>query len=400
MMGRWWKKRNTEVTLLNPVLVGAGSFGKVYGPYDATNIEIFLSRVWRQNVIHEVRGRKKYIIKIIYRYRSIDRKRSVEIGRIVDRFQKHGTKRWIASLNVGIIHRNELMEMLGKDAVTRKQGYLYEIQEYGGHNLLDVMKDVDIPWTVPMMLIIWNSIREILHIGTQMIESGYLMSDIKMDNMVIDFSRGIYVIDPEIYPQMDLFFKEFPTVTPDPFNLPLQFINPVFFSKREIKDLLEIYKERWTGFHEEVNEYPLTELMTRTSSMFKTVPRKKEQGLEFIQYMASLSLFYPFMMIMIRFLQKLPSSLVASEQLLTNMNLFCRWVIKDRAMIRPTLLIKIMDTVTTSHFQEVLKNITKRQNPVLLYKSIASASTSPLRLKKRNVVKEHVVLQDYYEIKK
>ena len=396
MMGRWWKKRNTEVTLLNPILVGAGSFGRVYGPYDAKDIEIFLSRVWQQDVIHEVGGRKKYIIKIIYRHGM--RKRIVNIGRMFDKIQKHGTKRWIASLNVGIIHRKELVEVLGKDAVTRKQGYLYEIQEYGGHNLMDVMKDVDIPWTVPMMLIIWNSIQEILRIGTRMIESGYLMSDIKMDNMVIDFSRGIYVIDPEIYPQIDLFFKEFPTVTPDPFNLPVQFINPVFFSKREIKKLLEIYKERWTGFHEEVNEYPLTELMTRTSSMLETVPRKKKQALEFIQYMASLSLFYPFMMIMIRLLQKLPSSLVASEKLLTNMNLFCRWVIKDRAMIRPTLLLKIMDMVATPHLQEVLKNITKRQNPEFLYKS--AASTSPLRLKKRNAIKEHVVLQDYYEIKK
>ena len=80
------------------------------------------------------------------------------------------------------------------------------------------------------------------------------------------------------------------------------------------------------------------------------------------------------------------------------MNLFCRWVIKDRAMIRPTLLLKIMDMVATPHLQEVLKNITKRQNPEFLYKS--AASTSPLRLKKRNAIKENVVLQDYYEIKK
>jgi len=387
MMERWWKKKEVVTTLLNPRIVGEGSFGRVYGPYDAVETELFLSRVWRQDVIHEVRGRKKYIIKIIYRHGIRERKRIVEIGRMFDKFQKHGTVRWIASLNVGIIHRKELVEVLGKDAVTRKQGYLYEIQEYGGHNMLDVMKDKDIPWTAPMMLIIWKSIREILRIGIRMIESGYLMSDIKMDNMVIDFSRGIYVIDPEIYLQKNLFFNEFPTVTPDPLNLPVQFINPVFFSKREMKEMMDLYKERWTGFHEDVNECPLKELMIKTT----TVPRKKKEGLEFIQYMASLSLFYPFMMIMIMLLKKLPLSLVTSEKILTNINLFCRWVIKDRARIPPTVLLKIMDMVSTPHLEDVLKTITKRQDTVLLYKS-----SSPLLLKEKNRLTEHTVIQDYY----
>lgn len=341
-------------------VIGSGSFGTVYGPYDIQEISMFLSDTKQETMIQRVRSHEKYIIKIIHKYRRGDRRRIETAARIINDFQnKKRLPRWITPLIVGTIHRSKLIRMLPGHTPDQLE-YLFEIQRYGGHDLLELLQDRSLIISPSTIRILWKSIIEILDVGLTMIDHGYLLSDLKIENMVFDFEHGLFMIDPEIYRMDELIKTKHPiTVSPYPQNLPIQFLNDFFFTRSMKAKLLDKYIRSWTGSDKERNGHTIRQLL---SAMRWSQPFDRK---EMIRHVAVLTLFYPFMVMMIRCLDQFEMA-----KQFKRIQDFCYHVLKTRAAGDPRTLWKEMKMMAAEQQQSsarypTMRPFTLKQNYVL-----------------------------------
>jgi len=295
------RERRKNNDRLDPKILGEGSFGRVYGPYGIQEVRLFLSRSDPTSTTYIKENLEEcgqYVIKIIFREERMDKQRSEAMGRIFERCQRDRTARWIAPLVVGRITRSNLTALIPFKN-NKNCSFLFEIQRYaGGDDMFDVVVNSkkSVQWSIHNLVTLWTSMIEILEIGVTLIDAGYLLSDIKMENMIVDES-GIWMIDPEIYPQHIFTRMKNMIITPSPMNMPAQFLNQHFFSPNPLRKHKQVYRRNWNRFkkfYQDINNYHLETLFQMTSK----ASRYQNPAL-FIRRIAILGLFYPFMMIMI-----------------------------------------------------------------------------------------------------
>jgi hypothetical protein len=376
---------------MDPKVLGEGSYGRVYGPYDLSALRLFLARCDSATYIEkDLEESGLYVIKINFQENRWDKRRSEQMGEIFMRYQRGRTARWIAPLVVGRITRLDLISLISTMSSFKNRSFLFEVQRYaGGDNMYDVIVNTkeSVQWSIHNVITLWNSMIEILEIGVRMVEAGYLLSDIKMSNMIIDES-GMWMIDPEVYPQTMFTAMKNIIITPNPMNMPAQFLNPHFFSPNPLKKYKLLYRQNWMKFkkfYQDTNGYRLDTLLDLTSK----ATRYQNPAL-FIRRVAILGLFYPFMMIMIFVLdtriniEELSSQ---SSEIIENINYICYKILKARASYNPKTMLQMMKLATTKGFRQ---SITTKRVP--------SQSTRYQSLVPPPTLQSHTIIQDYTTI--
>jgi hypothetical protein len=234
--------------------------------------------------------------------------------------------------------------------------FLFEIQRYaGGDDMFDVVVNTrkSVRWSIHNVVTLWTSMIEILEIGVTLIDAGYLLSDIKMENMIIDDS-GLWMIDPEIYPQYIFTSMKNIIITPSPMNMPAQFLNQHFFTPDPLRRHKQMYRANWLKFkkfYQDTNRYRLDTLFQWTSK----ASRHQNPAL-FIRRVAILGLFYPFMMIMIYVIdtriciEKLSPE---SQNVVENISDLCYHIIQSRAATnQPKTMLKMMKKAMMKSFRQ------------------------------------------------
>jgi len=358
-------------------------------------VRLFLSRCDTDNTTYIQKDLEEsglYVIKILFQENRLDKRRSEQMGELFMRYQRGKTQRLIAPLVVGRIKRKDLNALLPVSSF-RKISFLFEIQRYaGGDNMYDVIMYTrkSVRWSIHNVLTLWNSMMEILEIGVAMIEGGYLISDIKMDNMIIDES-GMWMIDPEVYPQTVFTTMKNIVVTPNPMNMPAQFLNPHFFSPNPLRTYTLLYRRDWMKlkkFYQHTNSHRLDTLLDLTS---KTV-RYQNPAL-FIRHVAILGLFYPFLMIMIYIIDtkiSIKQFSPESREIIQNINDLCYKILQTRASYNAHNMLQMMRLATTKNFRQTIASTKPSSSSIRDSISIVP----PLALQ------SHTIIQDYIKKKK
>jgi len=352
-MFSFWKKkseRSSRPPLPAEEILGSGSFGIVYGPYSRQKVgEIFESLVSGQQLGIPSRTRKKFVLKV---YRDgktppYDQK----LSKILKEYPLPVTR---------IIYPLKIARM--------PTGQWLEIQEYGGYDFFNLLASPSFPWDENLLWRGWVSMVEILELGTRLImEKNLFMSDIKPENMVFSFKKGLALIDIEFYNQRQVLestrsssSKRSPSLvfTLNPSSLPIQF--GVLFGRRRSKYFYQQYRRLWTPKDRKLNEATF-------QSLIETLPRRLDSTT--VRKLALFTLFYPLCVIWRKWIRIAISNLTKTpenEAFLLNTDQICALVLIKRLDMNPDMILDIMRAVFKKKFVEKLNRVISEKEKIQL----------------------------------
>jgi len=196
--------------------------------------------------------------------------------------------------------------------------YIVEIQLFGGMDFFEISTNLTFPWSYSMFLQLWTTWLEALYACLKLIMKHHLfVSDLKPENMVYNPQDGLRLIDVDVMSQSSILegFQngslEVPVISVSALVLPVQMINPLFFSRREMDGILRTYLYRCNKNRDllkslmneqreerEDQQNPCSSKAVR--SWERTVPISKR-----IEELAVWNVFYPMMMSMLLFIRQL-----------------------------------------------------------------------------------------------
>jgi serine/threonine protein kinase len=131
-----------------------------------------------------------------------------------------------------------------KQHLDRRYFYQLELEEYGGHNIESIIYRKKQPtFSVGQFLKIWRCVPDILEDSYHILFDNHLiMTDIKIDNMVLSPDYVLRLIDVDVNPNK----KTLRINTPYIVNLPPQYFSREWWhpsDQQKRKTLLQIYKQ-------------------------------------------------------------------------------------------------------------------------------------------------------------
>lgn len=237
----------SEIKKLEPVVpvsekLGSGTYGTVYGPYSKTRILSMLQTFYEKNPLFWISVEKKCsdVLSTHRRYiLRVDTKKPVCVDMIADDVKLMNRFQGLPSTYKNFFI---LPLIVGCFPIAK-----FEIQEYGGTELFEVLANDPKEWTDPQQLInacstwyrMFKGCLWLLH------NRNVLITDIKPENMVIDDNCRLSMIDIETVrirqvkkPDDTVIF----TISHD--YLPIQFLNNYFIDKSVLQDRRRRYLQK------------------------------------------------------------------------------------------------------------------------------------------------------------
>jgi hypothetical protein len=194
--------------------------------------------------------------------------------------------------------------------------YIVEIQPFGGMDFFEISTNLSFPWSYSMFLQLWTTWLEALYACLKLIMKHHLfVSDLKPENMVYNPHEGLRLIDVDVMSQSSILegFQngslEMPVISVSALVLPVQMINPLFFSRREMDGILRTYLYRCNKnrdllksmMNEQGEDSPNDPCSSKNvRSWERSTPISKR-----IEDLAILNVYYPMMMSMLLFIRQL-----------------------------------------------------------------------------------------------
>jgi hypothetical protein len=231
---------------------------------------------------------------------------------------------------------------------------LIEIQEYGGIDFFTLLNDSEFYFDEISLLILWNSIIEIIENGILLINQYKIFfSDIKPENMVYSYEKGISLIDIELYEHKIIYDCNYQNIifSNNPYYIPLQF-GLIFGSNFNI--FLKKYIKFWNK--------QLTKLNNNTiQNIKKNLPKNIT-----LNSLSIFSLLYPFCIILKIILKKKIITEMININLIINMNLILSFILQKRLEIDPDKIIYLMKNVKRKNFRNIFEKISLNINPIFI----------------------------------
>lgn len=233
-------------------ILGEGSFAIVVGPFELSNV--IETGLFEKNII-QYNNKLFYIIKI--------HKKEVKNYQKIINDQKLYTKLEKQSLHHSILLPLATTITKGYDIIknfpfmekilNKNGNYQLELETYGGISFEKIIYNKHNPlFNVSNFLKIWKCIPNILEDSFTILFNNHLiMTDIKIENMVLSPQYKLYLIDVDINPNKKTVSR---VITPYITELPPQYFNKEWWhsSDKETKDrLLQKYMKHYKQYKKE-----------------------------------------------------------------------------------------------------------------------------------------------------
>lgn len=197
-------------------ILGHGSFGVVFGPFDNTTVNqmsLFNKRVTNDHSL--------YVIKLHTTVIERQSQQKQQLYHKLERMSRHHSIIFplMTSFHTGAQIGRKFPFM--KESIDPNKIYQIELQYYGGISMEKMVRTKK-SFTMKNFLQLWKSMANILedcfHI---LFDHNLIMTDIKMENMVLSDDYVLRLIDVDINPNS----KTRRTITPSIIDLPVQYFS-------------------------------------------------------------------------------------------------------------------------------------------------------------------------------